>query len=142
MKKESSFKLKSGNDLGRSATKLMKQSPARAEDKGIHEGTKTPSKKPKLIQNIEKAVSSEQGKLEGKIRGFFGSLQKGFQTAAEKRATASAKRTKKIAEQKASLTEKKKKFEDKVKEVISTKPTAGKGGTKSMQEKSKKFRFF
>ena len=39
MKKESSFKLKSGNDLGRSATKLMKQSPARAEDKGIHEGT-------------------------------------------------------------------------------------------------------
>ena len=111
MKKDSSFKLRSGNDLGRSATKLMKQSPARAEDKGPNEGVKTPSKKPKLIQNIEKAITSEQGKLESKIKGFFGGLQKGFKTAAEKRAAASEKRTKKIAEQKARLTEKKKKIQ-------------------------------
>ena len=33
-------------------------------------------------------------------------------------------------------------FEDEVKKVISTKPTAGKGGTKGMQEKAKKFKFF
>tara|TARA_A100001201_G_scaffold16146_1_gene19173 strand:- start:8 stop:439 length:432 start_codon:yes stop_codon:yes gene_type:complete len=112
MKKESSFKLKSGNDLGRSATKLMKQSPARAEDKGIHEGViKNPSKKPKLIQNIEKAITSEQGKLEGKIRGFFGSLQKGFKTAKKKRDIASSKRTEQIKKQKAKLTEKKQKLQ-------------------------------
>ena len=73
MKKESSFKLKSGNDLGKSAAKLMKQSPARAEEK------------PKLKQKIESAITSEQGKLEDKIKGFFGSLQKGFKTAKKKR---------------------------------------------------------
>ena len=128
--KKAPFKLRSGNDLGKSATKLMKQSPARAEEK------------PKLIKNVEKAVSSEQGRLENKIQGFFGSLQKGFQTAAEKRAAASAKRTKKIAEQKAKFTEKKKKFEDEVKKVISNKPTAVKGGTKAVRERAKKFKFF
>tara|TARA_R100001510_G_C7596356_1_gene164335 strand:- start:34 stop:426 length:393 start_codon:yes stop_codon:yes gene_type:complete len=99
MKKESSFKLKSGNDLGKSAAKLMKQSPARAEEK------------PKLKQKIEDAITSEQGKLEGKIRGFFGSLQKGFQTAKKKRDAASTKRTEQIKKQKAKLTEKKKKIQ-------------------------------
>ena len=99
MKKESSFKLKSGNDLGKSAAKLMKQSPARAEEK------------PKLKQKIESAITSEQGKLEDKIKGFFGSLQKGFKTAKKKRDIASTKRTEQIKKQKAKLTEKKKKMQ-------------------------------
>ena len=99
MKKESSFKLKSGNDLGKSAAKLMKQSPARAEEK------------PKLKQKIESAITSEQGKLEDKIKGFFGSLQKGFKTAKKKRDIASTKRTEQIKKQKAKLTEKKKKIQ-------------------------------
>ena len=99
MKKESSFKLKSGNDLGKSAAKLMKQSPARAEEK------------PKLIQKIESAITSEQGKLEDKIKGFFGSIQKGFKTAKKKRDAASTKRTEQIKKQKARLTEKKKKIQ-------------------------------
>ena len=113
----SSFKLRSGNDMGNSATKLMKEAPLK-----------------------EKLNSKKQ--LEDKVRGFFGSLEKGFQTAAEKRAAASAKRTKKIAEQKAKFTEKKKKFEDEVKKVISNKPTAVKGGTKAVRERAKKFKFF
>ena len=99
MKKESSFKLRSGNDLGKSAAKLMKQSPARAEEK------------PKLKQKIESAITSEQGKLEDKIKGFFGSLQKGFKTAKKKRDIASTKRTEQIKKQKAKLTEKKKKIQ-------------------------------
>ena len=99
MKKESSFKLKSGNDLGKSAAKLIKQSPARAEEK------------PKLKQKIESAITSEQGKLEDKIKGFFGSLQKGFKTAKKKRDIASTKRTEQIKKQKAKLTEKKKKIQ-------------------------------
>ena len=116
MKKDSSFKLKSGNDLGRSAAKLMKQSPARAEDKGPNEGVKTPSHTPQSLKaKLEKAISSGQEKLESRIKGFFGNIQKGFKTAAEKR-------TKKIAEQKAKFTAGKKKFEEKVKKVISKKP--------------------
>tara|TARA_R100000234_G_scaffold58379_1_gene35220 strand:+ start:613 stop:1005 length:393 start_codon:yes stop_codon:yes gene_type:complete len=99
MKKESSFKLKSGNDLGKSAAKLMKQSPARAEEK------------PKLKQKIEDAITSEQTKLEGKIRGFFGNIQKGFQTAKKKRDAASTKRTEQIKKQKAKLTKTKKKIQ-------------------------------
>jgi|TARA_R100000482_G_scaffold117996_1_gene61834 hypothetical protein len=123
MKKDSSFKLKSGNDLGRSAAKLMKQSPARAEDKGPNEGVKTPSHTPQSLKaKLEKAISSGQEKLESRIKGFFGNIQKGFKTAAEKRASASEKRTKKIAEQKAKFTAGKKKFEEKVKKVISKKP--------------------
>jgi len=126
MKKNSSFQLKSGNNLGASATKLMKQSPARAEEKP----------KPKLIQNIEKAVSSEQAKLEGKIKGFFGNLKKGFETAKKKRKAQSDQTTMNIKNigkvVKHELT----------KPTGTAKPTAGKGGTKGMQEKAKKFKFF
>ena len=132
MKKESSFKLRSGNDLGRSAAKLMKQSPARAEDKGPNEGVKTPSHTPQSLKaKLDAAVSSGQAKLESRIKGFFGNIQKGFKTAAEKRAEASAKRTARIKAQKAKLTAGKQKIEsttqkigDKVagdvKEAIST----------------------
>ena len=109
MKKESSFKLRSGNDLGKSAAKLMKQSPARAEEKPQTKtymsetppvkGPTTPKHTVKsLKEKLDKDVSTAQAKLESKIRGFFGNLQKGFQTSKKKRDIASTKRTKQVRE--------------------------------------------
>ena len=67
----SSFKLRSGNDMGNSATKLMKEAPLK-----------------------EKLTSKKQ--LEDKVKGFFGNIRKGFQTAAEKREASAKKRSEQL----------------------------------------------
>ena len=153
MKKNSSFQLKSGNNLGASATKLMKQSPVRKDAQNMPQNqfanVDQSKGKPNLKDRISLDVREAQNKLESDIKGFFGNIRKGFKTAADKRRKASEKRQSKIDQTKMNientkklLTHKKEKVEKGIKKFLSTKPTAGKGGTKGMQEKAKKFKFF
>ena len=69
--KQAPFKLKSGNDMGDSATKLMKEAPLK-----------------------EKLTSKKQ--LEDKVKGFFGNIKKGFKTASEKRRASAEKRSEQL----------------------------------------------
>jgi hypothetical protein len=57
--------------MGNSATKLMKEAPLK-----------------------EKLTSKKQ--LEDKVKGFFGNIRKGFQTAAEKREASAKKRSEQL----------------------------------------------
>tara|TARA_A100001201_G_C4082913_1_gene199545 strand:+ start:1319 stop:1795 length:477 start_codon:yes stop_codon:yes gene_type:complete len=158
MKKDSSFKLKSGNDLGRSATKLMKQSPARDIGPSPTEDPLTKNIKDTSELSTKQKLELGKTKLENKVKGFFGNIQKGFKRAKKKRDEATAKRNTQVnraiskvsddfssaksqIEKGANIVTGK--IESDIKDAfkgISIK--SGKGGTKGMREKSKKFRFF
>ena len=139
MKKNSSFQLKSGNNLGASATKLMKQSPARKDSQNMPQNqfanVDQSKGKPNLKDKLDLGVKNVQNQLESRIKGFFGNLKKGFKAASEKRKTASDQRSMDI-----------KNIGKVVKHELTkpkgtAKPTAGKGGTKGMRERAKKFKF-
>jgi len=140
MKKDSSFKLKSGNDLGTSATKLMKQSPARKDSQNMPQNqfanVDQSKGKPNLKDKIDLGVKNVQGQVESRIKGFFGNLKKGFKTASEKRKASADQRSMDIKNVKKVVKH------ELTKPKGTAKPTSGKGGTKGMQEKAKKFKFF
>ena len=128
MKKNSSFQLRSGNSLGTSATKLMKQSPAKdigpspTEDpltKNIKDTSELTGKQ-KLDLNVRKA----QNKLESDIKGFFGNIRQGFKNAKKKNQAAAANRTNKI-----------KKFTDKVRSDFNTAKTTVQKATHNIGDK-------
>jgi len=158
MKKGSSFKLKSGNDLGTSATKLMKQSPAKNIGPSPTEDPLTKNIKDTSELSMKRRLELGKANLENKVRGFFGNLQKGFSRAKKRREESKAKRNtqinKAISRVSGDFNSAKSQIEKGANTVtnkvagdvrdafsgISIK--SGKGGTKGMREKSKKFRFF
>jgi hypothetical protein len=140
MKKNSSFQLKSGNSLGASAAKLMKQSPARKDSQSMQTTNQfanvDQSKgKPNLKDKLDLGVKNVQNQLESRIKGFFGNLTKGFKTASEKRKTASDQRSMDVQNVKKVVKH------ELTKPKGTAKPTAGKGGTKAIRERAKKFKF-
>ena len=125
MKKESSFKLRSGNDLGKSATKLMSQSPTKKTDDNIPALTASSTVRGEkfykkhgakgyqatyhraldplrgAIQDQSELSASQKfgikkTKLENKIKGFFGNIRQGFNKARRANKARAKERTKKL----------------------------------------------
>tara|TARA_R100000773_G_scaffold4526_1_gene5089 strand:+ start:976 stop:1386 length:411 start_codon:yes stop_codon:yes gene_type:complete len=118
MKKESGFKLKSGNDIGSSVTKLMKQAPLREDMKF--------SKKIARVKNVGRKIADgnylfpefAKHKLESKIKDFFGYVvQPGVTQAQHKNRMSSYKREDQTARIGNKITKAKNKFESKIKKA-------------------------
>ncbi len=120
MKKESGFKLKSGNDMGSSVTKLMKQAPLREDMKF--------SKKIARVKNVGRKLTQRDGTylfpefaghtIKNKIKDFFGYVvQPGVTHAHHKNLRSSYKRENQTALMGDKITKAKNKFESKIKKA-------------------------
>ncbi len=116
MKKESSFKLRSGNDIGRSVTKLMKEAPLKDLTNlpaGKDELTGKPSNLPAIASEANLTISQ----LEDKVKGFFGNIASKVNEAQDKNKKASKKRSDKISTMGKNIEKRKKEFESKAKKA-------------------------